>query len=158
MLAGVGVGFGCCIHWAGVMVTGLGEGFPCVRFSGTMVTLCVNAGEVSVCTLGDGVGQSVWSAPADASRSVFGVTAVRGFSVTFEKMRESFCMAANCSSPSVANRFGVGCKRPSANARAAVMEALVELLDRTGQSCGKNSTVLVMRYARVRGMYMRWHL
>ena len=42
-----------------------------------------NAGAVSVGTLGDGVGQSVWSASAGVSRGVFGVTAVGGFSVTF---------------------------------------------------------------------------
>ena len=122
-----------------------------------MVTLGVNAVGVSVGTLGDGAGQSVWSAPAGASRDVFGVTAVREFSVTFEKVRDSFCMAANCLSPSVANGVGVGCKRASSNAQAAVVVALVELPDGTGQSCGKNSIVLATRSARVRGIYMRWH-
>ena len=78
------------------MITGLGGGLSCVRFEGTMVTLGVNAGRVSDGTLGDGVGQSVWSAPVGASHSVFGVTAVGGFSVTFEKMREIVCMAENC--------------------------------------------------------------
>ena len=39
MMAGVGVGVGCHIHWAGVMGTGLGGGLSCVRFEGTMVTL-----------------------------------------------------------------------------------------------------------------------
>ena len=87
----------------------------------------------------------------------FGVTSVVGFSVNFEKMRESVCMAENFSSPSVANRVGFGCKRASANARSAVVAALVELPAGTGQSCGKNSTVLAMRSAQVRGMYMRWH-
>ena len=78
------------------MGTGLGGGLSCVRFAGTIVTLNVNTGGVSVGTLGDGVGQSVWSAPAGASCGIFGVTAAGGFSVTFEKMRESVCMAANC--------------------------------------------------------------
>ena len=103
MMAGVGVGVGCRIHWAGVMGTGLGGGLSCVRFAVTMVTLSVNAGGVSVGTLRDGAGQSVWSAPAGASCGVFGVTAAGEFSLTFDKMRESFCMAANCSFPSVAN-------------------------------------------------------
>ena len=98
-----------------------------------MVTLGVNAGGVSVGTLGYGTGQSVWSAPAGISRDVFGVTAVEGFSVTFEKIRDSVCIAANCSPPIVAKGVGFGCKRASANVRAAVVAALVELLDRTGQ-------------------------
>ena len=109
------------------MGKGLGGGFSCVRFAGTMVTLGVNAGGVSVGTLGDGTGQSVWSAPAGASSGVFEETDVGGFSVTFEKMCESFCMAENCSSPSVANGVGVGCKRASANTRVAVVAALVEV-------------------------------
>ena len=49
----------------------------------------------SIGTLGDGAGQSVWSSPAGVSCGVFGVPAVGGFSVTFEKMRESVCMTAN---------------------------------------------------------------
>ena len=98
MMAGVGVGVGCCIHWAGVVGTGLGGGLSCVRFAGTMVPLGINVGGLSVGTLGDGAGQSVCSAPASASRGVFGVTAVGGFSVNFEKMRKSVCMAENCSS------------------------------------------------------------
>ena len=86
-MAGVGVGVGCLIHLTGVMSTGLGGGLSCVSFAGTMVTLSVNAGGVSDGTLGDGAGQYVWSAPVGASRGVFGVTAVGGFSVTFDKMR-----------------------------------------------------------------------
>ena len=152
-----GVGVGCRIHWAEVMGAGLGGGLSCVRFAGTMVTLGVNAGGVSVGTLGDGAGQSVWSAPAGASRGVFGVTAVGGFSVTFEKIRESVCMAVNFSLPRVANGIGVGCKRALANAQAAMVAALVELPAGTGQLCGENYTVLEMRSARVYGMYMRWH-
>ena len=122
-----------------------------------MVTLGGNEGGVSIDTLVDGTGKSVWSAPAGASHGVFGVTAVGGFSVIFEKMRESVCMAENFSSPSVANGVGVRCKRALANAWAAVVVALVELQAGTGQSCGKNSTVLALRSARVRGMYTRWH-
>ena len=151
-MAGVGDGFGCRIHWDEVLGKFLGGGLLCVRFAGIMVTLGVNAGGVIVGTLGAGAGQSVWSAPAGASRGVFGVTDVGGFSVTFDKMCESVCMAANCLSPSVAKGVGVGCNRASANARAAVVVSLVERLAGTGQSCGKNSTVLAMLSARVRGM------
>ena len=77
--------------------------------------------------------------------------------MTFEKMRESVCMVANFLSPSVANGVGVGCKRASASARTAAVAVLVELPAGTGKSCGKNSTVLAMRSAQVRGMYKRWH-
>ena len=147
-----GVGIGCRIHWAGVMGTGLGGGLLCVSFAGTMVTLGVNAGGVSVGTLGDGAGQSVCSVPTGVSHSVFWVTAVGGFSVTFEKMRASVCMAENCSPPSVSNGVGVGFKRASASAQAAVVAALVDLPAVTGQSWGKNSTVLAMHSAQVRGM------
>ena len=77
--------------------------------------------------------------------------------MTFEKMRESVFIAANCLSPSVANGVGVGCKRASANAQAAVVAALVELPSGTGQLCGKNSTVLAMRSAQVHGIYAWWH-
>ena len=94
-MAGVGVGVGCRIHWAGVMGAGLGGGLSYVRFAGTMVTLGVNAGGVSVGTLRDGAGQSVWSASAGASRCVFCVRAVVGFSASFEKMRKSVCMRSN---------------------------------------------------------------
>ena len=94
-MAGVGVGFCHRIHFAGVMGTCLGGGLSGVRVAGTMVALGVNAGGVSVGTLGDGVGQSVWSAPAGAGRVFWGVTSVGGFSVTLEKMRKSVWMAAN---------------------------------------------------------------
>ena len=60
-----------------------------------MVTLGVNAGGVSVGTLGNGAGQSVWIAPAGAGSGVFWVFAVGGFSLTLEKMRESVWMAEN---------------------------------------------------------------
>ena len=94
-MAGVGVGVGHRIQWTGVVGIGLGGEFSGVRVAGTMVLLGANAGEVSVGTLRDGAGQSVWSAPAGAGRGVFGVTAVGEFSVTLEKMRESFWMAAS---------------------------------------------------------------
>ena len=152
-----GVGIGCGIHWAGVMRTCLGGVLSCVIFSGTMGTFVVNASGVSVGTLRDGAGESIWSAPADASRVFFGVQAIRGFSVTFEKMRKSVCMAANCLFPNVAKGVLVSCKRALANARVAVVAALVELQDGTGKSCGNNSTVLAMRSARVHRMYTRWH-
>ena len=74
MMAGVGVG--CRIQWDGVMGTFLGGGLLCVRFAVTMVTLGVNAGGVRVGTLKAGAGQSVWIAPAGASRGVFVVTSV----------------------------------------------------------------------------------
>ena len=56
-MSGVGFGVGLRIHWTGVMGTGLGGGFLCLRVAGTMVTLSVNAGGVRVGTLGDGVEQ-----------------------------------------------------------------------------------------------------
>ena len=151
-MAGVGVGDGFRILWAEVMGTCWGGGLSCVGFAGTMVTLGGNVGGVSVGTLVDGAVQSVWSAPVVASRCVLGVTSIGGFSVTFEKLRKSVCMAANCSSPSVAKGIGVGCKKASSKARADVVAALVEPPAGTGQSCGENSTVLTMRSARVRGM------
>ena len=49
-MAGVGVGVDWHIYWAVVMGTGLGGGLLCVRFAGTMVTLSVNAGGVSLST------------------------------------------------------------------------------------------------------------
>ena len=82
MMAGVVVGVGHRIHWTLLMGTGLGGGLLGVRVAGTMVTLGDNAGGVSAGTLGDGAGQSVWSAPPGAGRVVFGVTAVGGFSAT----------------------------------------------------------------------------
>ena len=94
-MAGVGVGVGHRIHWTEVMSTGLGGVLSVFRVAGTMVTLGANAGWVSVGTLGDGVGQSVWSAPAGAGHSVFEVTAVGGFLVTLDKMRNSVWMVAN---------------------------------------------------------------
>ena len=92
MMAGVGVGAGCCILWAEVMGSGWCGGLLCIGFSGTMVILGGDASGVRVGTLGDGAGQSVWSAPVGASRSIFGVKAVGRFSVTFEKLSESVCM------------------------------------------------------------------
>ena len=89
---------------------------------------------------------------AAVGRGSTGSGAVGGLAVTLEKMRESVWVAENLSLPSIANGVGVGCKRALASARAAVVEALVELPDGTGQSCGKNSTALAMRSARVRGM------
>ena len=46
-------------------------------------------------------------------------------------------MAANYSSPSVANGVGVGCNRASKSARADLVAAIVELPDGTGQLLGK---------------------
>ena len=60
-----------------------------------MVTLGGNAGEVSIGTLGNGAGKSVWSAPAGAGHGAFGAGAVWGFSVTFENIRKSVSMPAN---------------------------------------------------------------
>ena len=94
-MAGVGDGVGGRIHWTGVMGTGLGGGFSGIGVACTMLTLGDNAGRLSVRTLGDGAGQSVWSAPAGAGRGVFGACAFRGFSVTLEKIHKSVWMAAN---------------------------------------------------------------
>ena len=77
------------------MGTGLGGGLLGLRVAGTMVTRGNNAGGVSVVTLGDGAGQSIWSAPAGAVRGVFGACDVGEFSVTLEKMHKSVWMAAN---------------------------------------------------------------
>ena len=95
MMEGVGAGFSLRVHWTGVMGTGLGGRFSGVRFAGTMVTLGGNAGGVSVGTLGDVAGQSVWSTPAGAGCIAFGLGAVGGLSVTLEKMQESVWMTAN---------------------------------------------------------------
>ena len=71
MMAGVGFGVSRCIHWTGVMGTGLGGVLLGVRVAGTMATLGDNTVGVSVGTLVDGAGQSVWSAPAGVGRGVF---------------------------------------------------------------------------------------
>ena len=77
------------------MATGLGGGLSVIWVAGTMVTFGGNAGGVSFGTLGEGAGQSVWSAPADEVRGAFGVGSIGGLAVTLEKMRESVWMAAN---------------------------------------------------------------
>ena len=77
------------------MVTGLGGGLSGVRVVCAMVTLGDNAGGVSVGTLVDGAGKSVWRAPAGAGSGVIGSGDVGGFSVTLEKMRKSVWMAEN---------------------------------------------------------------
>ena len=94
-MADVGVGVGHRKHWIGVMGTGLGGRLSGIRVAGTMVTLGDNAGGVSVGTLGDGAGQSVWSAPVGVGRGVFGAGDVGGFSVTLDKICKSVWMAAN---------------------------------------------------------------
>ena len=94
-MTGVGAGVGRRIRWTGVRGTGLGGVLSGIRVAGTMVTIGGNAGGVSVGTLGDGAGQSVWSAPVGVGRGVFGAGDVGGFSVTLEKMRKSVCMAEN---------------------------------------------------------------
>ena len=86
MMAGVGSGVGLCVHWTGVMGTGLGGGLSGFWVTGTMVTLGGNAGGVSIGTLRDGTGQSVWSSPAGAGPSAFGVGAVGVLSVTLKNM------------------------------------------------------------------------
>ena len=153
------VGVGCKIFLANaqaVVVAALVE-MPAgtgklLWVAGTMVTLSGNLGGVSFGTLGEGAGQSVWSTPAGEGCGAFRLGAVEGLVVTLEKMRESVWMALNWSSPSVANGVGFKCKRASASAQAAVVEALVELLDGTRKSWGGESTVLAMRSAQVRGM------
>ena len=99
-----------------------------------MVTLGGNEVGVSAGTLGEGAGQSGWKTTAGAGRGALGAGAVGGLAVTLEKIGESVWMAENWSLPSVANGIGVGYKRASASARAAVVAALVELSDGTGQS------------------------
>ena len=70
-MAGVGVGDGCRIHWTGLMGTGLGGGLSCVMFAGTMVTLGVNAGGMSVGTLGDGAEEKPFGARLQVQVTVF---------------------------------------------------------------------------------------
>ena len=98
-----------------------------------MVTLSVNVVGVSSGTLREGAGESSWKTTAGEGRGALGAGAVGGLAVTLEKMQESVWMASKLLSPSVANGVGVGWKRASASARAAVMEALVEKPDWTGQ-------------------------
>ena len=134
MLADVGAGVGLLVHWTGVMATCLGEVLSGIWVAGIMVTLGGNLGGVRFGTLGEGAGQSVWSTPAGEGRGAFRLGAVEGLVVTLEKMQESVWMAANWSSPSVANGVGAGCKRVSFSARAAAVAALVEMTDGTGHS------------------------
>ena len=61
----------------------------------SMITLGGNIVGVSFGTLGEGVGQSVWSTPVGEGRSDFRVGAVGGLTVTLKKMRENAWMAAN---------------------------------------------------------------
>ena len=152
MVAGVGAGVGLLVHWTEVVATCLGGGFSGIWVAGTMVTLGGNAGGVSFGTFVEGAGQSVWRTLSGEGHSAFGVGAVGGLAVMLEKMREIVWMAEILSSPSVANGVGVGCKRALASAWAASVAALVELPDGTGQSWRKNSTILAMRSAQVRGM------
>ena len=72
MVAGVGAGVVLRVHCTGVMGTGLGRGLSGIWVAATMVTLGGNADGVSIGTLGDGAGQSVWSAPTGAGRGGFG--------------------------------------------------------------------------------------
>ena len=94
-MTGVGAGVGFLLNWTGVMARGLGGGLSGIWVAGTMVTLGGNAGEVSFGTLGEGMGQSVWSTPAGEVCGALMVGAVGGLIVTMEKMRESIWMAAN---------------------------------------------------------------
>ena len=86
MMAGVGAGVGLLVHCTGVMDTGFGGGLSGIWVAGTMVTLGGNAGGVRFGTLGEGVGQSVWSTPVGEGRGAFGVVDVGGLAVMLEKM------------------------------------------------------------------------
>ena len=94
-MAGVGAGVGLRVHWTGVMGTGLGGELLGIWVAGTMVTLGVNSGGVSVGNLRYGAGQSIFSASAGAGRGAFGAGVVWVFSVTFEKTRKSVWIAEN---------------------------------------------------------------
>ena len=63
-----------------------------------------------------------------------GIRSYGGIAVTLEKMRESVWMADNLLSQRVANGVEVRCRRTSASARAAVVAALMDLLNGMGQS------------------------
>ena len=74
---------------------GLGWGLSGIWVAGTIVTLGGTVGGVSLGTLGEGAGQSVWITPAGEGRGAFRVRAVEGLAVTMEKMQEIFWMAVN---------------------------------------------------------------
>ena len=60
--------------------------------------------------------------------------------------------AASCASPMVANgAAGDGLSRACVRASAALMALSEEERDGIGASCGKNSTVRMIRSARVKG-------
>ena len=99
-----------------------------VNTRGKTVTLAESAVGGVLGTLREGAGKSGWTSAGGAGRDAMGAGAVGGIVVTLEKIQESAWMAANLSSPRVANGVGVGCKRALAIARAASVAALVELL------------------------------
>ena len=135
MMAGVGDGVGPLVHVrTGVMDTGLGGGLSGICSEGTMVTLGGNEVGVSFGTLREGAGKSGWKTTAGEGCGTLRAGAVGELAVTLEEMRESVWMAENLASPSVANGVRVGCKRSSVSAQAAVVAALMELPDGTGQS------------------------
>ena len=64
--------------------------------------------------------------------------------------------AASCASPMVANgAAGDGLRRACVRASAALRALSAEERDGIGASCGKNSTVRMIRSARVDGTYTR---
>ena len=78
----------------------------------------------------------------------------RGESTAMENILDNAVIARSWSSPTVAKgAAGAGLERASARARAALVAASIEEVLGTGQSCGKNSTVLATRSARVFGIY-----
>ena len=96
MTAGVGAGVCTLVFvWTGAMVTGLGGGFSGICVAGTMVPLGGSVVGVSVGTLGEGVGQSVWHKTAGVGCGALGAGALGGLAVTLEKMRENVWMAEN---------------------------------------------------------------
>ena len=96
MMAGVGAVVVPCVHvQIGVMDTGLCGGLSGICAEVTMVTLGGNAVGVSLGTLGEGAGQSVWNTTVGEGCGALRAGAVGVLAVTLEKMRESVWMAVN---------------------------------------------------------------
>ena len=134
MTEGLGDGAGPLVHgadWTGAVDKCWGGGLSVIFAMGKMVPLGGNAVGVSSGTLREGAGKYGWKTTAGAGRGALVAGAVGGLAVTLEKFRESFWMADNWSSPSIANGVGSGYKRASASAQVTVVAELVELLDGT---------------------------
>jgi hypothetical protein len=78
-------------------------------------------------------------------------------SVEWLKMSANVWMAASWDWPSLAKgTAGAGCCRACTRFNAAFVAASADEVFGTAQWCGKNSTVLAMRLARVFDTYIQW--